>query len=193
MNVCAQGEIRFWNVATRELLGQPLTGHKDEIRSVAFSPDGKTLASSSGQYDGTMKLWDVSTRAQLSGDFTGSVSVMSKVLFSPDGETLVSASAGAGLSTQSIFLWDIATRQLIAQPLVGHNDLIQDIAFSPDGRWLASGGLGKTLILWDMKLESWIMNACRIANRNLTRQEWGRYFSNEPYHRTCPNLPEPKE
>jgi WD40 repeat protein len=192
-NVCAQGEIRLWNVATRELLGQPFIGHRDEIRSVAFSPDGKTLASASGQYDGTIKLWDVVSRQELSGDFTGSVSVMSKIVFSPDGETLVSASAGAGLSTQSVFLWDVATRQLIAQPLVGHNDSIQDIAFSPDGKRLASGGWSKTLILWDMKLESWIANACRVANRNLTRQEWGRYFSNEPYRKTCPNLPEPKE
>jgi WD40 repeat protein/energy-coupling factor transporter ATP-binding protein EcfA2 len=192
VDLCTGGEIRLWNVATRELRGQPLTGHRDEIRSVAFSPDGKTLASSSGQYDGTIKLWDVASGQQLSGAFTGYVTVMNKVVFSPDGQTLVSASASAS-STQSIFLWDIATRQLIGQPLAGHNELIKDIAFSPDGRRLASGGWGKTLILWDMKLESWIADACRVANRNLTHEEWGQYFQAQPYHKTCPNLPEPKE
>jgi WD40 repeat protein len=193
IDLCSRGEIRLWDVATRELLGQPLTGHRDEIRSVAFSPDGRTLASASGQFDGTIRLWDVASRAPLGGPFMGSVSVMNKIVFSPDGETLVSASAGAGLSTQNIFLWDVATRELIGQPLTGHNDFIQDIAFSPDGRWLASGGLGKTLILWDMKLESWMTAACRVANRNLTRQEWRRYFADQSYRKTCPNLPEPKE
>lgn len=191
-DLCTQGEVRFWNAATRELSGQPLTGHKDGIWSLAFSPDGKALASASGQHDGTIKLWDLSTRQRLGRDFTGATSAMRKLVFSPDGATLVSIS-DSGPSAQSIFLWDIGTRQLIGQPLAGHRDKIQDIAFSPDGRWLASGDRGKKLILWDMKLEAWKANACRVANRNLTRREWQRYFADEPYHKTCPNLPEPNE
>ncbi len=185
---CTEGEIRLWDMATRQIIGQPLTGYKDEIRSVAFSPDGKTLAAASGKVEGAIRLWDIATRQQL-GVFTGYLSVMNKVLFSPDGKTLVSSSAGEGVSTQNIFVWDVATRQLIGQPLVGHNEFIEDIAFSPDGRRLASGGLGKTLILWDMTLEVWIADACRVANRNLTLEEWEQYFPGQTYHKTCPNLP----
>ncbi|MDT4897821.1 MAG: hypothetical protein QOH25_2898 [Acidobacteriota bacterium] len=187
---CIEGEIRFWNVSTRQMIGQPLSGHKDEIMSVAFSHDGKTLASASGQADGTIRLWDVATRQPLGGAFTGYIAVMNKMVFSPDGETLVSASLGENLPHQNIFLWDVTTRQLIGQPLLRQEDSVKDIALSPDGRWLASGGFDKTLILWDMTLESWIEDACRVANRNLTPEEWEQYFPGQPYRKTCPNLSE---
>jgi WD40 repeat protein/energy-coupling factor transporter ATP-binding protein EcfA2 len=188
-DTCIEGEIRLWNISTRQMIGQPLSGHKDEITSVAFSPDGKTLASASGQADGTIKLWDVATRQPSGGAFTGYIAVMNKMVFSPDGETLVSASLGEDLPHQNIFLWNVASRQLIGQPLIRPEDSVKDIAFSPDGRWLASGGFNKTLILWDMPLESWIEDACRAANRNLTPQEWEQYFPGQPYRKTCPNLP----
>jgi WD40 repeat protein len=188
-DTCIEGEIRLWDVSTRQMIGQPFNGHKDEITSVAFSPDGKTLASASGLADGTIKLWDVATRQPLGGAFTGYIAVMNKMVFSPDGETLVSASLGENLPNQNIFLWNVATRQLIGQPLIRQEDSVRDIAFSPDGRWLASGGFDKTLILWDMTLESWIADACRVANRNLTPEEWEQYFPGQAYHKTCPNLP----
>jgi WD40 repeat protein/energy-coupling factor transporter ATP-binding protein EcfA2 len=188
-DTCIEGEIRFWNVATRQLIGQPLSGHKDEIMSVAFSPDGQTLASASGQADGTIRLWDVAGRAPVGGAFTGYTAVMNKMVFSPDGETLASASLGEDLPNQNIFLWNVATGQLIGQPLIRLEDSVQDIAFSPDGRWLASGGFNRTLILWNMPLESWMTDACRVANRNLTPEEWGQYFPAQPYRKTCPNLP----
>ncbi|HUQ32201.1 MAG TPA: TIR domain-containing protein [Pyrinomonadaceae bacterium] len=188
-DTCIEGEIRLWDVSTRRMIGQPLSGHKDKITSVAFSPDGKTLASASGQADGTIQLWDVGTRQPLGGAFTGSIAVMNKMVFSPDGETLVSASLGNALPSQNIFLWNVATRQLIGQPLLRLEDSVMDIALSPDGRWLASGGSDKALILWDMKLETWTEDACRTANRNLTPEEWEQYFPGKAYHKTCPNLP----
>jgi WD40 repeat protein/energy-coupling factor transporter ATP-binding protein EcfA2 len=189
IETCIEGEIRLWNVSTRQMVGQPLSGHKDEITSVAFSPDGKTLASASGQADGTIRLWDVATRQPLGGAFTGYIAVMNKMVFSPDGETLVSASLGEDLPHQNIFLWNVTTRQLIGQPLIRPEDSVRDIAFSLDGRVLASGGFDKTLILWDMTLESWIEDACRAANRNLTPEEWEQYFPGQAYRKTCPNLP----
>ncbi|HEX8921513.1 MAG TPA: TIR domain-containing protein [Pyrinomonadaceae bacterium] len=188
-DTCIEGEIRLWDISTRQMIGRPLSGHKDEIMSVAFSPDGKTLASASGQADGTIRLWDVATRQPLGGAFTGYIAVMNKMIFSPDGETLVTASLGEELPHQNIFMWNVATRQLIGQPLIRQEDSVRDIAFSPDGRWLASGGFDKTLILWDMQLGSWSEDACRVANRNFTPEEWEQYFPGQPYRKTCPNLP----
>jgi WD40 repeat protein len=186
MEVCSEGEIRFWNVATRQLLGPPLTGHTDEIRSIAFSPDGKTIASASGQRDGKIILWDIATRQPVGQPFAGDEADLHKVIFSPGGETLVSLA-------QRISLWDVATHQIIGQPIHSPTSWsISGIAFSPNGQMLASTShFSTSLLLWDLNLESWMTGACRIANRNLKHAEWEHYFPNKPYHRTCPNLPEP--
>jgi WD40 repeat protein len=203
---CGRGELRFWDVATRQMIGAPLAAHADQIISVAFSPDGKMLASAASSYDDTIQLWDVATRQTTGRPLTGYDTVMVKMIFSPDGKTLVTAATmQAENKTYNIFLWDMDKRQLIGQPITAHTFNLDDIAFSPDGRVLASAGsdfLGgqrdagsgtRALKLWDMKLESWIEKACHVANRNLRRAEWELYFSDQKYRKTCPNLPEPKE
>ena len=83
------GRIRLWDVDTGALK-HTLTGHEDFVNSVAFSPDGKTLAS--GGSDGTIKLWDVST-GLIKHTFTGHTERVTSVAFSPNGTTLASGSA----------------------------------------------------------------------------------------------------
>jgi WD40 repeat protein len=77
-----------------------LTGHTDMVASVAFSPDGKTLASASA--DNTIRLWDVASHQALGAPLTGHTNWVRSVAFSPDGKTLASASAD-----NTIRLWDI--------------------------------------------------------------------------------------
>jgi WD40 repeat protein/tRNA A-37 threonylcarbamoyl transferase component Bud32 len=117
-----------------------LIGHSDIVLSVAFSPDGRTLASGSG--DKTIKLWDVQSQKQIA-TLTGHSSYLSSVAFSPDGRTLAS-----GSQDWTIKLWDVQSQGQIAA-LTGHSDMVWSVAFSPDGRTLASGSY-KMIKLWDV-------------------------------------------
>ncbi|WP_261560339.1 TIR domain-containing protein, partial [Frankia tisae] len=117
-----------------------LTGHTDWVSSVAFAPDGTTLAS--GSDDQTIRLWDTTTGRQLH-KLTGHTSTVSSVAFAPDGTTLAS-----GSNDQTIRLWDTTTgRQL--HKLTGHTDWVRSVAFAPDGTTLASGSNDQTIRLWD--------------------------------------------
>ncbi len=141
-----------------------LTGHTSAVRSVAFNPDGSTLAG--GGWDGTIHLWDATTGQHLN-TLTGHRSAVRSVAFSRNG-TLASGSQGG-----TIHLWDATTGQhlrvLTTLDVFGNAEIVNGIAFSPDGNTLASAGksfLSGIIHLWDAttgqhrkKIEPWGVNA----------------------------------
>ncbi|KAA3662995.1 MAG: hypothetical protein DWQ04_11865, partial [Chloroflexi bacterium] len=110
-----------------------LSGHEDWVRSVAFSPDGQTLAS--GSADGTVRLWDLSHPGAEPVVLSGHASSVGSVAFSPDGQTLAS-----GGEDQKVRLWDLSHPGAEPVVLSGHASSVGSVAFSPDGQTLASGG-----------------------------------------------------
>ncbi len=133
--------IILLDVASRQAIGTPLTGHTAPVHTVAFSPSGKILASGSDQ---TVRLWDVANREGIGEPLKGHTNPVWNVAFSPDGLVLASA------SSDNIALWDVADKQPLPPPLRGHTSTVDSVAFSPDGQWLVSGGRDETVRLWDL-------------------------------------------
>ena len=97
---CWDSTVRLWDAKTGELKHR-LTEHKEHATSVAFSPDGTTLASGGGLFDNTVRLWDPET-GELKRVFTGHMGSVQGVAFSPDGGVLAS---GSGDGT--VLLWKV--------------------------------------------------------------------------------------
>ncbi|MDJ0514769.1 MAG: GUN4 domain-containing protein [Trichodesmium sp. MO_231.B1] len=118
-----------------------LTGHNDWVRSVAISPDGETIVSSS--YDKTIKVWDLPT-GSLKGTLDDYNTRVFSVTISPDGKTIVSGSADG-----TIQVWDLVTGTLKGT-LTGHSNSVYSVVISPDNQNIISGSADGTIRVWDL-------------------------------------------
>jgi WD40 repeat protein len=131
--------IRVYDVATGKEVDS-MTGHTRRVLSVAFSSDGKVLASASDDHN--VRLWDVATRKELAILKDHDLAVTC-VAFSRDGKRLATASLD-----RTVKLWDISQKKVL-RTLPFFHDFADRVSFSPDGKMLAAVGGSKDGLVWD--------------------------------------------
>ncbi|KAF7367047.1 hypothetical protein MSAN_00963900 [Mycena sanguinolenta] len=146
--------IQVWDAKTGKPAIEPIKGHTDQIKSVAFSPDGTCIAS--GSDDKTICVWDIKTGKAVIEPMEGHTDRVWSVVFSPDGTYIAS-----GSEDYTIGVWDAKTGMAVIKPIQGHEYIILSVAFSPDGRYIASGSGDDTIRVWDFKTGKAVMKAIK--------------------------------
>jgi WD40 repeat protein len=128
---------KIWDVATHKMV-KLIAGHTETVLGVAFSRDGKTLATCGG--DDAIKFWDTVTWQEMTPSL-GQKDVVNSLAFSSNGRTLASSSFDGTMK-----LWNVSTRRELASLKL--KMAVQTITFSPDGQTLAAYGWDGLLRLW---------------------------------------------
>jgi serine/threonine protein kinase/Tol biopolymer transport system component len=115
-------------------------GHAYEVYAVAWSPDGKRIAS--GSRDGTVQVWDVANGGHVY-TYAGHANPVLSVAWSPDGKRIASTS-----SDKTVQIWNAADGSN-AYTYKGHTDVVWSVAWSPDGKRVASASDDKTVQVWN--------------------------------------------
>ena len=180
--------VQLWDIASGHALDkQPPRQTGELVGPVTFSSDGHTIAWSD---QGHIVLWDFVHGKQLS--VVSATQGVTALAFSPDGKTLATA------NSQGVSIWDLASGVQIGTPLTTTDaealstaGAETEVSFDQRGAALTMvvkpiSAVGAIAVKWNLHTDTWIADACRIANRNLTRTEWTQYAGPAPYHRPCP-------
>jgi WD40 repeat protein len=147
-----ESTVRLWDTKTGQQLRQ-MTGHKDEIWGVAFSPDDKMIASAST--DKTMHTWETASGNPVR-TFIGHTDWVRGVYFFQDKKRILTASDDYTLRT-----WDLSNGNELKR-MSGHTNFINGLSVSRDGRRAVTGSVDQTVRVWDLD----------------KAEEMGRYFHN---------------
>jgi WD40 repeat protein len=155
---------------------------------VTFSPDGRWLVALR-HFDQDIRLLDMADPAGEPLVLRGHDAKVSSIAVSDDGHWLAT-----GSWDDTARLWDLTAADPAATSvLLPHEEAwlphVVAVALGPDAHWLATAVEGGTVRLWTLRLDDLMDLACRTAGRNLTRAEWEQTFGDEPYRKTCPELP----
>jgi len=154
---------------------RPLDGFSE---SLAFAPDG-TLAT--GGWSGIVQLWNPSTGKHLGHPVLALPAPVATISFDPSGAEFVTGGGPAFTK-----LWDTKTLQQLGAAFPGSPGQWGNAQFTRDGSKLVTLYKDGHGTVWPGTLDAWKAHACRVAGRNLTKEEWSRYVTGRSYARTCP-------
>ena len=135
------GDVKIWDPADGKLK-LSLDGHASTVWAVAFSPDGKTMATAA--YDGTIKLWDM-PEGKPKSELKKHKHWARALAFTPDGKQLVS-----GSEDTNVIVWEVDSGKDL-KTIQAHAGPVNSLAISPDGKTLATAGGDKLAKLWDLE------------------------------------------
>ena len=147
--------------------------------SLAFAPDG-TLAN--GTAAGTGEFWNPTTGNQLGLPLVAGATAVANIAFDPSGQRFVTAGLGDG----TVKLWFTATLQQQGSVLSTDQGATATAAFEPDANHLIAVDDAGNGFRWPTSIAAWERQACGVAGRNLSRQEWSQRIIGHPYAPICP-------
>jgi WD40 repeat protein len=172
------GYFVLWDTAGQRSM-KTLRADDAGVLTADVSADARTLMT--GGQTGAVRLWDLATGKPLREPLTGLSGFVDTVDLASDGNTAVGADAAG-----DVLLWGVRTRSTIGDavpgPLAGRNAAA---SFTPDGRSVVVVSDTGAGWVWDVDPSDWLAQACQVAGRSLTRQEWQEFLPDRPYHTTC--------
>jgi WD40 repeat protein len=153
---------------------------ENEVRSVAFSPDGSLLAG--GQLDGDTLLWETDGWRQVGPPLAVSPGQTLGVAFSPDGRTLATSHDDG-----AVILWDVESQQPIGPPLPGPVQHWVTARFTLDGSRLFAVYDNGTAVRWEVDPAAWRRQACAVAGGGPSPEQWAELVPEQDYVSVCPS------
>ena len=128
-----------------------------------------------------MERWNVSTGKQLGHRLLATPAPVSTISFDPSGDVFATGGGGGGF----VKLWDTNRLQQLGATFPGEPGIWANAVFTRDGSKLVTVyGNGRGTV-WPGTVEAWEAHACRVAGRDLTREEWSRYVTGRSYSKVC--------